>query len=67
MAVQPMIEVTRDDHEIAEEFNYDQEEFDEYEDEEFDSSSSSSDDTEHTKPLPSVPTESDRLDLMQVS
>lgn len=66
MAVQPMIEVTRDDHEIAEEFNYDQEEFDEYEDEEFDSSSSSSDDTEHTKPLPSVPTESDWLDLMQV-
>lgn len=63
-----MIEVTKDDGEIAEEYNYDQEEFDEYEDEDFDSSSSSgsSDDVKHVKP-PSVPTESDRLDLMQVS
>ena len=63
-----MIEVTKDDGEVAEEFNYDQEEFNEHEDEDFDSSSSSgpSDDTEHVKP-PSVPTESDRLDLMQVS
>ena len=64
-----MVEVTKDDGEIAEEFNYDQEEFDEYEDEDFDSSSNSgsSDDREHVKPPPSVPTESDRLDLMQVS
>ena len=61
-----MIEVTKDDSEVAEEYNYDQEEFDEYEDEDFDSSSGSSDDVKHIKP-PSVPTESDRLDLMQVS
>ena len=64
-----MIEVTKDDSEIAEEYNYDQEEFDDYEDEDFDSSSGSnsgsSDDVKHVKPP--VPTESDRLDLMQVS
>ena len=71
MAVQPMIEVTKDDGEVAEEFNYDQEEFDGYEDEDFDSSSGSdtgsSDGIERVKPPPSVPTEPDRLDLMQVS
>jgi len=65
-----MIEVTKDDNEVAEEYNYDQEEFDEYEDEDFDSSSGSnpesSDDVRHVKPPPSLPTESDRLDLMQV-
>ena len=66
-----MIEVTKDDNEVAEEYNYDQEEFDEYEDEDFDSSSdsnpeSSDDDIRHVKPPPSLPTESDRLDLMQV-
>ena len=71
MAVQPMVEVTKDDNEVAEEFNYDQEEFDEYEDEEFESSSGSgtesSDSTQHIKSQPSVATETDRLDLMQVS
>ena len=71
MAVQPMVEVTKDDNEVAEEFNYDQEEFDEYEDEEFESSSGSgtesSDSTQHIKSHPSVATETDRLDLMQVS
>jgi len=68
VAVQPMIEVTKGDGEVAEEFNYDQEEFDEYEDEDFESSSSSGslDNTKHVK-APSVPMESDRLDLMQVS
>ena len=69
VAVQPMIEVTKDDGEVAEEYNYDQEEFDEYEDENFDSSSGSSSGSpsDDGKPPPSVPTESDRLDLMQVS
>ena len=70
MVVQPMVEVTMDDNELAEEFNYDQEEFDEYEDEDLDSSSGSgtesSNDTQDVKPPPSVPTENDRLDLMQV-
>ena len=65
-----MVEVTKDDGEVAEEYNYDQEEFDEYEDEDFDSSSGSSsespDDVKHVKPPLSLPTESDRLDLMQV-
>ena len=63
-----MIEVTKDDSEVAEEFNYDQEEFDEYEDEDFDSSSGSSSGSSHdVKPPSFVPIESDRLDLMQVS
>lgn len=61
-----MVEVTKDDDEVVEEFNYDQEEFDEYEDEDFDSSSGSLDGVEHVEPPPSIPTESDRLDLMQV-
>ena len=63
-----MVEVTKDDDgEVAEEFNYDQEEFDEYDDEDFDSSSGS-DSSTHVKPPPSStgPTESDRLDLLQV-
>jgi len=62
-----MIEVTKadDDGEITEEYNYDQEEFDDYDDEEFDSASSSS---SHSLDLksPPAPSESDRLDLMQV-
>ncbi|XP_065920672.1 cytoplasmic dynein 2 intermediate chain 1-like isoform X2 [Dysidea avara] len=67
VAVQPMIEVTKaedDDGDIAEEYNYDQEEFDDYEDEDFDSVSSSS--SSHSFKSPPAPSETDRLDLMQV-
>jgi len=61
-----MIEVIKadDDGDIAEEYNYDQEEFDDYEDEDFDSVSSSS--SSHSFKSPPAPNESDRLDLMQV-
>ena len=62
-----MIEVTKaedDDGDIAEEYNYDQEEFDDYEDEDFDSVSSSS--SSHSFKSPPAPSETDRLDLMQV-
>ena len=61
-----MIEVTKADNDgdITEEYNYDQEEFDDYEDEDFDSVSSSS--SSHSFKSPPAPSESDRLDLMQV-